>query len=260
MTLAVILLFSVLCASSALPAAREVLLARSQTSPQAASPPTPDAAPTQNHPTQDQATQGQATQDQATQDQGAAPPAKNPPAPSQPASTAGAPPQQSSGQAKPSTRPRFHHQKRVLPPNCNPAPAASGQAAAGSTPGSSPSGSTAPADPAAAKSAPANCPPTKVIVRQGGISEPSLQLAGGAGGNKNSPERDTANQMLESTKANLKKIAGHPLSPSQQDMVNQTRQFMEQSKAAADAGDLDRARTLAWKAQLLSEELVKPEK
>ena len=249
MTLAVILLFSVFCASSALPVAREVLLARSQTSPQAASPRTPDAAPTQNHP----------PQDQAPQDQGAAPPANNP-APSQPASTAGAPAQQSSGQAKPSTRPRFHHQKRVLPPNCNPAPAASGQAAAGSTPGSSPSGSTAPAEPAAAKSAPANCPPTKVIVRQGGISEPSLQLAGGAGGNKNSPERDTANQMLESTKANLKKIAGHPLSPNQQDMVNQTRQFMEQSKTAADAGDLERARTLAWKAQLLSEELVKPEK
>jgi len=66
--------------------------------------------------------------------------------------------------------------------------------------------------------------------------------------------------MLESTKANLKKIAGHPLSPNQQDMVNQTRQFMEQSKTAADAGDLERARTLAWKAQLLSEELVKPEK
>ena len=33
---------------------------------------------------------------------------------------------------------------------------------------------------------------------------------------------------------------------------------MEQSKAAVGGGDLERARTLAWKAQLLSEELVKP--
>jgi hypothetical protein len=102
-----------------------------------------------------------------------------------------------------------------------------------------------------------NCPPSKVIVRQGGTSEPSVQLAGGP---QSSHQRDTANQMLGTTEANLKKIAGRQLSSNERDMVNQTRQFMAQSKAAVDAGDLERARTLAWKAQLLSEELVKPEK
>jgi hypothetical protein len=66
--------------------------------------------------------------------------------------------------------------------------------------------------------------------------------------------------MLGSTEENLKKIAGRQLSSDQQDMVNQIRQFMEQSKAAVEDGDLDRARTLAWKAQVLSEELVKPAK
>jgi hypothetical protein len=66
--------------------------------------------------------------------------------------------------------------------------------------------------------------------------------------------------MLAATEANLKKIAGQQLSSNQQDMVNQIRQFMEQSKAAVEAGDLERARTLAWKAQLLSDELVKPPK
>ena len=95
-------------------------------------------------------------------------------------------------------------------------------------------------------------------MRQGGTSESSIQLAGGATGHPTSHERDTANQMLGPTEANLKKIAGRQLSPNQQDMVNQIRQFMEQSKAAVDAGDLERARTLAWKAQLLSEDLVKP--
>ena len=95
-------------------------------------------------------------------------------------------------------------------------------------------------------------------MRQGGTSEPSIQLAGGAAA-QTSHERDTANQMLGTTEANLKTLAGRQLSPNQQDMVNQARQFMEQSKAAVDAGDLERARTLAWKAQLLSEELVKPE-
>jgi len=63
--------------------------------------------------------------------------------------------------------------------------------------------------------------------------------------------------MLGTTDANLKQIAGRKLSATQQDMVNQIRQFMDQSKAAVVDGDLERARTLAWKAQVLSEELVK---
>jgi hypothetical protein len=43
-------------------------------------------------------------------------------------------------------------------------------------------------------------------------------------------------------------------------MVKQVREFMDQSKAATSAGDLDQARTLAWKAQLLSEELLRTAK
>jgi hypothetical protein len=66
--------------------------------------------------------------------------------------------------------------------------------------------------------------------------------------------------MLESTEQNLKKMQSGQLTSDQQEMVKQVLQFVDQSKAASTAGDLDRARTLAWKAQLLSEELVKPEK
>ena len=94
------------------------------------------------------------------------------------------------------------------------------------------------------------CAPVKVIVRQGGTSEPSIQLAGGTSADQTSHKRDVVNQILGSADANLKKIAGRQLSSSQQDMVNQIRQFMSQSKAAIDVGDLERARTLAWKAQL----------
>ncbi len=66
--------------------------------------------------------------------------------------------------------------------------------------------------------------------------------------------------MLGATEQNLKKIAEMQLSEDQQGMVTQIRQFMEQSKTAVAAGDTERARTLAWKAQLLSEELVNPAK
>jgi hypothetical protein len=97
-------------------------------------------------------------------------------------------------------------------------------------------------------------------VRQGGTSEPSIQLAGGAVGDQAAQQRDTANQMLAATEANLKRISEAELDANQQDMVKQVRQFMEQSKSAVKAGDFERARTLAWKAQLLSEELTKPAK
>ncbi len=66
--------------------------------------------------------------------------------------------------------------------------------------------------------------------------------------------------MLAAADENLKKMAGRQLAANQQDMVNQVRQFVDQSKAATATGDLDRARTLAWKAQLLSEELTGAEK
>lgn len=66
--------------------------------------------------------------------------------------------------------------------------------------------------------------------------------------------------MLGMTETNLKKVAGQQLSTTQQDSVTQIREFMEQSKAALAAGDMDRARTLAWKAKLLSEDLAKPQK
>jgi hypothetical protein len=104
------------------------------------------------------------------------------------------------------------------------------------------------------------CPPKKVIVRQGSTSDPSIEVVGGAEGRQASDERNTSIQMLETTEANLKKMEGTQLDSNQQDMVKQVREFMDQSKAASSAGDLDQARTLAWKAQMLSEELLRTQK
>jgi hypothetical protein len=124
--------------------------------------------------------------------------------------------------------------------------------------GSKPNGTTGAAGKNSATVSP--CPPKKVIVRQGSTSDPSIEVVGGAQGRQASDERDTAIQMLETTEANLKKVEGTQLSPDQLDMVKQVREFMDQSKAATSTGDLDQARTLALKAQLLSEELVRTEK
>jgi len=67
--------------------------------------------------------------------------------------------------------------------------------------------------------------------------------------------RFTTEQLLLSTDQNLAGLR-RALSPSEQDMVAQIRLFMQQSRAAIGEGDLVRARNLALKAHLLSDDLV----
>ena len=84
-----------------------------------------------------------------------------------------------------------------------------------------------------------------------------MQLTGGTTAEPAVQQRST-DQLRAATDENLKKIEGRQLSPSQQEMVSQIKQFMDQSKAAVAAGDLERGHNLALKAHLLSDELVKP--
>ena len=162
----------------------------------------------------------------------------NTPSETKPQTQPTAPPQQGST-AKPA-----HHKKKKATVKCEPA-------AANSTadPASPTTGTTA---------ASTNCPPTKIIVRHGGTSEPSIQLAPST--DQAAKQRNIVNQLLGATDANLKQIASKQLSATQQSTVGQIRDYEQQSRAAVSDGDLERARTLAWKAELLSEDLVKPQK
>jgi hypothetical protein len=195
------------------------------------------------------------------QDQGTAPQTQNPSTSnsSKSAPSASVPAPASSTKNPPLTK--RAHKKKVTTPDCNGASSPATSAGTASTPSGSASAASAAAQPkmaASTQNASTNCPPIKTIVPQGGSSEPSIQLVGGPEGEQ-AAQRDSANQLLGSTEENLKKIAGRQLSSNQQDMVNQIHQFMEQSKTAEAAGDLDRAQALAKKAQLLSQELVKPQ-
>ena len=155
-------------------------------------------------------------------------PAQTPSTPTQPA-------RESADQPKPATKP--HHRKKTSTSNCSTAAPAPNSAE----------------NPALA----APCPPPKKVVRNGGSEEPAVQLTGGTTAEQALHQRST-HQLMAATEENLKKIEGRQLNPSQQEMVNQIKQFREQSKTAAAAGDLDRAHNLAVKAHLLSDELVKP--
>src|SRR5581483_1953986 len=168
-------------------------------------------------------------------------------------------PKSSAGQGT-SSKPRRHSHKSkpaIAPCVVAPVSPAPAESASGTTSQNTPDKAS---DQAANPTAPKNCPPPKIVVRQGGTKDPSIQLAGGPGTEQTSQKREAIIQVLDVTDQNLKKTGAMQLTSAQQDTVTQTRQFMEQSKAAMADGDFERARTLAWKAQLLSEDLIKPEK
>lgn len=195
------------------------------------------------------------------QDQGTVP-QQTPPADakqSPSAATPATPAKPPAAQPQPAKKPV--HKKKSTAAGCESAtPSGSNTATGASTnAGNATAGSTA-GQGSGNPSPPKNCPPSKIVVSHGGSTEPSIQLAGGAGGDDASKKRDATTQMLGITENNLRKLSGQQLSKTQQDSVTQIRQYMEQSKGALASGDNERARTLAWKAETLSEDLVKPEK
>ncbi len=99
--------------------------------------------------------------------------------------------------------------------------------------------------------------PDKKVVRNGGTADPVVQLTPGMSKEQASSQRQNTSQLLAATDNNLKQISARPLNSSQQDSVSQIRKYMEQAKEAEQAGDVDRARNLASKALLLSDDLVK---
>jgi hypothetical protein len=219
------------------------------------------SAPTSSDPsTQQSQPDASASQPQAPPAQGAEPAQ---PAPSPTGQTPNSP-----GQAKPSTTKRRHH-KKTIPPNCSDPPTAPNPAAgnpadstnsagAGSTnAGSNNAGSNNAGSTSGGSSALPPCAPPRKVVRNGGSKEPAIQLVEGTTAEQVVHQRST-DQLTVATEENLKKIAGRQLNPSQQEMVSQIKQFMEQSKTAVAAGDLERGHNLALKAHLLSDELVKP--
>jgi len=150
------------------------------------------------------------------------------------------------------------NQKALTTGSSSPASSNSASSSADSATADSAKGDSAKADSAKTGSAPLQpCSPPKKVVRNGGSEEPTIQLIGGSPAQQASRQRSTE-QLTAATEENLKKIAERQLSPSRQEMVNQVKQFMDQSKIAVAAGDLERGHNLAQKAHLLSEELVKP--
>jgi hypothetical protein len=191
---------------------------------------------------------------QQTQSSEAASPQNSDPAQPSPPPSSQTP--DSAVQAKPSKTGRQH--KRTVPPDCTNSPAPLDPAAGNPTDVTNPAGTPQKnADAAAMAPALKPCPPPKKVVRNGGSSEPAIQITGGTTAEQAVHQRSTA-QLTAATEENLKQVEGRDLTSNQQELKNQIKQFMAQSKTAVAAGDLERGHDLALKAHLLSDELLKP--
>ena len=99
--------------------------------------------------------------------------------------------------------------------------------------------------------------PRKIVVREGGASEPAAQIAPGMSPAEATRQRQNAERLLGSTDDKLKRLAGRRLDARQQETVGQIRNYMDVARSALKEGDVRRANTLAQKAHLLSEDLTK---
>jgi hypothetical protein len=102
----------------------------------------------------------------------------------------------------------------------------------------------------------ANTPP-KIIIQEGGTASPPATTSPLTEHTEAAHNRATTDQLLDSTEANLRSVK-RQLSGDEQATVTQIRDFMTQSRQAIKDKDQVRARNLAMKAHLLSDELVKP--
>ncbi len=201
----------------------------------------PAAAPAQQ-PDAPQASQGPATQDKpgAKQDQ-STPGAQNPSAEVPPASEAETSKKNVSPQRKPNAKRKTRISKSKTATPCRKSAAESNSGKCGQR--------QSPHNPGGQSG--------KVVVRNGGAPDENVQLAPSLTKEQQLQDKQKTEQLLATTDDNLKRLSDRQLTASQSSMLDQINAYMRQAKSANDAGDFARARTLAYKAHLLSDELMK---
>jgi hypothetical protein len=95
------------------------------------------------------------------------------------------------------------------------------------------------------------------VVREGGAREPAAQIAPGLTPAEETRQRQSAERLLGSTDDQLKQLMERTLDARQQETVGQIHNYMDGARSALKEGDLRRAGTLAEKAHMLSDDLVK---
>jgi hypothetical protein len=99
--------------------------------------------------------------------------------------------------------------------------------------------------------------PRRVVVREGGASEPVAQIVTGMTVEEASSERREAEKFLDAAEENLRRVTGRTLDAQQQETISQIHNYVEHARSALKEGDISRGHTLALKANLLADDLVK---
>ena len=100
--------------------------------------------------------------------------------------------------------------------------------------------------------------PTKTVVRNGSTPDPTVAISPGLSDQEMSRKLNSTDRLLASADANLMQIANRQLSTAQEDTVKQIKVYMQQARTAAKNGEVQRAYTLANKANMLSADLAAP--
>jgi len=109
--------------------------------------------------------------------------------------------------------------------------------------------------PAASAPAPSGAP-RRIVVREGGASEPETQIVSNLTHEEASRERQSTEDLLNLTRDILQRLSGRSLDAQRQETLSQIQNYMEGSRSALKQGDIARAHTLALKANLLADDLA----
>jgi len=108
-----------------------------------------------------------------------------------------------------------------------------------------------------AETLPEDGQPRKVVIRHGGAAEPTAQIVPDLAAEEAIKLREGTLDLLASAGENLKALASRTLDVPKQGTLTQIQDYVKKAQAAMKDGDVRRAHTLALKAQLLADDLVK---
>lgn len=97
--------------------------------------------------------------------------------------------------------------------------------------------------------------PRKVVVREGGVDEPTAQIVTGMPTEEANRRRRETEQLLKSTEETLRRTDPLTFDAQQQETVSQIHNYMDRASSALKEGDIVRAHTLAVKAGILADDL-----
>jgi hypothetical protein len=99
--------------------------------------------------------------------------------------------------------------------------------------------------------------PRKTVVREGGAIEPPAHIVPGLAPQEAGQQRQNTEDLLRLTEESLKQLAGRTLDSLRQKTVAQIHNYVDGARSALKDGDTQRAHTLALKAHLLADDLLK---